>query len=54
VGVKPCIRSWSWNWAGGVRTSWNTDWVVHEPMTALSAIQVGASSHTPDEPRMRR
>ena len=54
VGLIPCIISWLLNSGDGSWTSWKIDWVVHEPSTAFSAIQVGASSQTRDEPRMRR
>ena len=49
VGLIPCISSWLLKPGGGSRTSWKTDWVVQEPSTAFSAIQVGASSQTRDE-----
>ena len=45
--VKPAIRAWSGN-RGSPFASWKTDWLSHTPMAALTAIQVGASSHTCD------
>ena len=54
LGLIPCISSWLLKPGGGSRTSWKTDWVVHDPSTAFSAIQVGASSQTRDELRIRR
>jgi hypothetical protein len=52
LGSKPPMSSWSSNCPSGFsRTSWNTLWVVQAPMMAFSAIQVGASSQTPDVAR---
>ena len=51
LAVKPPISSCSGNF-GLPLASWKTDWLSHTPMAALTAIQVGASSHTCDV-RMR-
>ena len=45
-GSMPCIRTWSANSGDGSWTSWKMACVPHDPRSALSAIQVGARSHT--------
>ena len=45
TAVKPCIRNWSGK-RGSSLANWKIDWLNHSPIDALTAIQVGASSHT--------
>ena len=44
-GVEARISSWSGNGGFG-RWNWNSDWLNHRPMAALTAIHVGARSQT--------
>ena len=47
IGSTPPASTWSGKRGTSARwVSVKTDWLVHEPMTALSAIHVGASSQT--------
>ena len=39
---NPRISTWSGN-AGFALANWNSDWLIHSPIEALMAIQVGAS-----------
>ena len=47
LAEKPAISAWSGK-RGSPFASWKTDWLSQTPMAALTAIQVGASSHTCD------
>ena len=45
---NPRISTWSGNF-GFAFANWNSDWLIHRPIEALMAIQVGASRRTCDE-----